>query len=65
MAFAKLLAGVALSGVLLVLALPLGEQAYLAWFALVPLLRAVHGRGVLLGFIGALATIFFAAWLAT
>lgn len=40
-------------GLLLVLALPLGEQFYLAWFMLVPLLVAVRGKGFLVGFVWA------------
>ena len=65
MANAKLLGAVALTGVLLILALPLGERAYLAWIALVPLLRATHGRGFLVGFASALVAIFLGAWLAS
>ena len=52
-----------LSGLLLVLSLPLGEQFYLAWIMLVPLLVVVRGRGFLWGFVLALVAIFFAAWL--
>lgn len=65
MALAKSLGAVLLTGVLLILALPLGERASLAWFALVPLLRAMHGRGFVWGFAAALGSIFLAAWLAS
>ena len=41
----------------------MGEQAFLGWFALVPLLAAVRGRGFLIGFVAATATTFLAAWL--
>jgi apolipoprotein N-acyltransferase len=54
-----------LSGALLVLCLPLGEQAYLAWFALVPLLVATRGRGFLVAFGAGLGSLLFAAWLSS
>ena len=57
------LASVPATGTLLTLALPLGERAFLAWFALVPLLVAFRGRGFLAGFGAGLASILFAAWL--
>ena len=53
-----------LSGLLIVLALPLGEQSYLVWIALVPLLRGTKEKGFLVGFVLSLVAIFFAAWLA-
>lgn len=58
------LLSVAVSAVLLVLALPLGEQHYVAWFAFVPVLAATRGRGVIVGFVATLAAIFLAAGLA-
>lgn len=53
------------TGLLLTLALPLGEEGFLIWVALVPLLWAVRGRGLLLGFLGGLGAVFFAAWIST
>lgn len=58
------LCGALLSGLLIVLALPLGEQSYLVWIALVPLLRGSKEKGFLVGFVLSLVAIFFAAWLA-
>lgn len=57
--------GAIASGLLLNLALPLGEQGYLGLFALVPLMAAVRNRGFLVGFLTSLAAIFICAWLAT
>jgi len=53
------------TGLLLLLAMPLMEQAYLAWFALVPLLLTTRGKGFLFGFLGSLGSLFFAAWLSS
>src|SRR5580658_10224995 len=61
--FLQCLAGAALSGLLLALALPLAEQFYLAWFAFVPVLIAVRGRGFLPALLAGLSTVFFAAWM--
>jgi apolipoprotein N-acyltransferase len=55
--------GALLTGTLLVLALPLGEQAWIAWFMLVPLLWATKEKGFLLGFVGGLVAVFWCAWL--
>ena len=57
--------GAIASGTMLVLALPLGEQAWLAWFMLVPLLMATRERGFLVGFIGGLIAVFWCALLAS
>lgn len=65
MVFLKVLTGVGVTAVALVLALPLGEQAYLGWGALVPLLVAVRNRGFLAGFVAALGAVFLAAWVAS
>ncbi len=54
-----------LSAVLLVLALPLGEQAYLAWFALVPIIIASRGKGFLVGFASSLGSVLLAARIST
>ena len=54
-----------LTGTMLVLALPLGEQAWLAWFMLVPLLIATKEKGFLIGFLGGLAAVFWCGFLAT
>lgn len=51
------------TGTLLVLALPLGEQAWIAWFMLVPLLWTTKEKGFLVGFVGGLVTVFWCAWL--
>ncbi|RYG22522.1 hypothetical protein EON82_16815, partial [bacterium] len=53
------------TGTLLVLCLPLGEQSYLVWFALVPLLVTTRRRGFMLAFGTSLLAIFFAAWLSS
>ena len=53
------------TGTMLVLALPLGEQAWLAWFMLVPLLIATKEKGFLVGFLGGLAAVFWCGFLAT
>lgn len=53
------------SGTLLCLALPLGEQSYLAWMMLIPLLIATKKQGFLIGFIGGLGAVFWCAYLAT
>ncbi len=53
------------TGTMLVLALPLGEQAWLAWFMLVPLLFATKEKGFLVGFLGGLGVVFWCAWLST
>ncbi len=59
-----LLAAIA-SGTLLCLSLPLGEQSYLAWVMLVPLLIATKKKGFFLGFLGGLGAVFWCAYLAT
>ncbi|MBS1701107.1 MAG: hypothetical protein JST12_05565 [Armatimonadetes bacterium] len=59
-----LLAAIA-TGTLLCLALPLGEQSYLAWIMLIPLLLATREKGLLVGFLSGLAAIFWCAFLAT
>jgi len=59
-ALAVLLAG---SG--LTLCLPLGEQAFLAWVFLVPLLVATRGRGFLVAFLAGLSAVIFAAWVSS
>lgn len=62
----KALAGALLTGTLLVLALPLGEQGYLAWFALVPLLAGTRNTSFVVGFVAAISAIFvLAAWAAS
>ena len=53
------------SGTLLCLALPLGEQSYLAWFMLTPLLIATKKKGFLVGFLGGLGAVFWCAFIAT
>ncbi len=53
------------TGTMLVLALPLGEQAWLAWFMLVPLLFATRDKGFLAGFLGGLGAVFWCGFLAT
>jgi apolipoprotein N-acyltransferase len=53
------------TGTMLVMALPLGEQAWLAWFMLVPLLWATKEKGFLVGFLGGLGAVFWCAWLST
>ncbi len=65
MRIAQLLLAIAASGLMLVLALPLGEQAYLGWFAFAPMLAVVRGRGFLSGFVGGLAVCFLAAFLSS
>ncbi len=52
------------TGTMLVLALPLGEQAYLAWFMLAPLLIATREKGFLAGFLGGLVAVSWCAFLA-
>ena len=52
------------SGTMLCLALPLGEQWYLAWFMLVPLLLATKGTRFIVGFLGGLGAVFWCAFLA-
>lgn len=59
------LAAIVVTAMLLTLCLPLGEQAYLAPFALVPLALATRGRGFLFGFLAGLATVLLAAWIST
>jgi len=61
----RLIAGSVASGLLLVLALPLGEHAWLGWFAIVPLILATRDQRIILGVVGALLTIGVAAWIAT
>jgi apolipoprotein N-acyltransferase len=56
-------AGIVGTAILLALALPLGEQAYLAWFCLTPLLLATRDRGFLIGCLCALASLAIAALL--
>ncbi|MEI8283014.1 MAG: hypothetical protein WCG75_11450, partial [Armatimonadota bacterium] len=56
--------GAIATGTMLVLALPLGEQAWLAWFMLVPLLIATKEKGFLVGFLGGLAAVFWCGLLA-
>lgn len=53
-----------LSGALVTLALPPANHWWLGWFALVPLLISVRGRGFLWGFFGGLAALFSMAILA-
>lgn len=65
MAILKVLIGIVVTAVALVLALPLGERAFLGWSSLVPLLVAVRNRGFLTGFVAAMGAIFLAAWLAS
>ncbi len=55
--------GALATGTMLVLALPLGEQAWLAWFMLVPLLWTTKEKGILAGFLGGLGAVFWCAWL--
>jgi apolipoprotein N-acyltransferase len=55
--------GMIATGTMLVLALPLGEQAWLAWFMLVPLLWTTKEKGFLVGFLGGLGAVFWCAWL--
>ncbi len=55
--------GALATGTMLVLALPLGEQAWLAWFMLVPLLWTTQEKGFLVGFLGGLGAVFWCAWL--
>ena len=57
--------GAMATGTLLLLALPLGEQSYLAWVMLIPLLIATKERGLLYGFLGGLGAVFWCALLAT
>ena len=61
----RLIAGSLASGLLLVLALPLGEQAWIGWFALVPLVIVTRDQRIILGVVGAILTIGFAALLAS
>ena len=61
--YAKVIFGAVLTGTMLVLALPLGEQAWLAWFMLVPLLWTTKEKGFLVGFLGGLGAVFWCAWL--
>lgn len=49
---------------LLTLALPLGEQGYLAWIAFVPLLRAIRKTNFIVGFVAAILLMFAVAKLA-
>src|ERR1700678_1813744 len=56
-----MLGGVVLTALLFVLALPLGEQAYLAWFCVTPLLMVTRDRGFLVGCICALTSLVLAA----
>jgi apolipoprotein N-acyltransferase len=60
-----ILGAVALTGTMLVLALPLGEQAWLAWFMLFPLLWTTKEKGFIVGFLAGLASVFLCAWLST
>lgn len=60
----EVLAGLAISAVLLTLSLPLGEQGYLAWIAFVPLLRAVRKTNFIVGFVAAILLMFGVAKLA-
>jgi apolipoprotein N-acyltransferase len=53
------------TGTMLILALPLGEQAWLAWFMLVPLLAATKTKGFLIGFVSALGAVFWCAYVST
>ena len=55
--------GALATGTMLVLALPLGERAWLAWFMLVPLLWTTKEKGFLVGFLGGLGAVFWCAWL--
>jgi apolipoprotein N-acyltransferase len=61
----QMLGGAVATGVLLALALPLGEQGYLAFVALVPLLLATRDRGFILGFLGGILAISTLAIIAT
>jgi hypothetical protein len=54
-----------LTGTLTLFALPLGEQWYLGYFALVPLLIATKERGFIGGFLGGIIAIFWLAFLST
>ncbi len=54
-----------LSGLLLQQSLPMGEKHYLGWFTFVPLLRAVKGRGFVIGFLSGILTVFTGALLAS
>lgn len=51
------LAGAVVSGGFLTAALPLGEQAFFAWIALVPLLLVTRGLGFVGGFLAAIVAI--------
>ncbi|HLP00274.1 MAG TPA: hypothetical protein VK171_16875, partial [Fimbriimonas sp.] len=53
------------SAFLLILSMPLGEQHYLAWFALAPLIAATRNKGFLIGFIAGLLCIVVMATFAT
>jgi apolipoprotein N-acyltransferase len=57
--------GALATGTMVWLALPLGEQSYLAWVMLIPLLLATKEKGLMLGFLGGLGSIFWCAFLAT
>ncbi len=63
MRYLATLAGIAATAVLFVLALPIGEQAYLAWFCATPLLLVTRDRGFLYGCLCALASLGLAAML--
>lgn len=56
--------GIITSAFLLILAMPLGEQHYLAWFALVPLIASTRNKGFLIGFIAGLLCIVVLATVA-
>ena len=56
--------GSVLSGSLLTLALPPGNHWWVGWFALVPVLWTVRGRGFLWGFFGGLVSLFSMAFFA-
>jgi len=60
-----LIIGSAVSGLMLAWALPLGEQAWLAWFALVPLIVVTRDRNIIVGVFGALGAVTVAALLAS
>lgn len=51
------------TGLLLTLALPLGERSWLIWFAVLPILLATRGRGFLVGFVAGIGASLLAAWL--
>lgn len=57
--------GIVLTSILLVFALPLGEQGYLAPIALVPLLVSTRRQGFIWGFAAAIITLFLCGFIAS